>query len=324
MRKLLYRDFRGANGHRRFGELFADSIKEMSKERLLPNSLKRAREKSEKRYGAYCDELRERALGAGVDPELYFAALLYYKDEDEHCTDVILVRPDGNIAFGHNEDGEYTESNSVLASYSGITTDFTEFSSAGYTPGYTFMWNTKGLITSVNYIGMEKTLPEEIPAGFLLRDTVEAGSIDEIREKLAGVCCSTGFSLNVVDTNLGRAYSVEHRYDETSIVQVGGRFVHANHFLRLGHGYINPESNTLTRFESARRIVDALDPRSLDSAGVMAALGYLDEDADYSVLALGTSKRDSITAATMLYDSERPSEVRVLDRLSGELSVFTR
>ncbi|HPK16570.1 MAG TPA: C45 family autoproteolytic acyltransferase/hydrolase [Clostridia bacterium] len=317
MQKLRCLDLSGPDGHFRYGQAFGEAIRAFSADRPLRPSFLRMKQKAEARYPAYCKEIYDRAAGAGANGDLLFAAMLDGVKELESCTDIFIRKADGSMLYGHNEDGEYTPGNCALARYSGLKVGFTEFSAIGSMPGYTFLWNDAGLITSVNYIHHDEMRPEEPSAHFLLRDAAEASCIEEIRGRLAGKSCASAFHLNVFDTKSRRAYSVEQLFEQTDILEVTDRYAHTNHLLRLGTGYASPGWDTKPRLASARRMLAPLDPARCALSDIRAILDYTDgEDrlrSVYSDPALDAFP----TAATMLVDSAS-GEIVVIDRFCGE------
>ena len=316
MKHLRYLDLSGSGGHRRYGALFSQAIRGMAVERLLRPSFYEMKEKSFARYPEYCREIYDRAQGAGADGDLYFAAMLGGVNECESCTDVILRRKDGAVLYGHNEDGAYTPDNCALVRYSGRRVGFTEFSAAEAIPGYTFLWNEAGLITSVNYIQLDSIRYGEPSVHFLLRDAAEATCIEEIRDRLSGTSSASAFSLNVFDAKTRRAYSVEQLYDQTDVFEITDRYAHTNHLRRLGTGYAREGSDTKPRLETALRLLAALDASGATIADIRSTLDYVDPEDRLRSVYSDPATDASPTGATMLIDSES-DEIRVIDRFSG-------
>ena len=323
MAQLCYLDLSGPDAHGRFGAVFSQAIRELSIERPLKPSFYRMKEKALSRYPTFCKEIFDRAQGAGVDGDLYFAAMLDGVNERESCTDLILRRADGALLYGHNEDGDYTPDNCALARYSGEKVGFTEFSAVESIPGYSFLWNDAGLITSVNFIHLDVIRYDEPSVHFLLRDAAEATCIEEVRSKLSGTSSASAFSLNVYDTKTRRAYSVEQLYDQTDILEVTDRYAHSNHLRRLGTGYAREGSDTKPRLETAVRLLSSLDAANTTLADIGNILEFTDTQdplrSVYSDPAVDTSP----TGATMLVDSEA-DEIIVIDRFSGATLQFAQ
>lgn len=322
MGELRYFDLSGDNGHRRYGVLFANAIRALAKERPFLPSFHRMKEKAMARYPAYCQEIYDRAAGAGVDGELYFAGMLFGVNECESCTDLMLRRADGATLYGHNEDGDYTPENCALCRYSGARVSFVEFSAAISLPGYTFHWNDAGLVTSVNFIHLDEIRHDEPSAHFLLRDVVDACCIEEIRDRLHGKSCASAFSLNVYDRKSRRAYSIEHLHDKTDILEVDARYAHANHLLRLGTGYAGPGSDSKPRQATASRMLSALDAVASTLGDIRRILEYTDEENRLNSVYSDPAVDESPTGATMLYDSEA-DEILVIDRFGNRELRFT-
>lgn len=316
MHKLRCLDLSGPDGHFRYGEIFGEAIRALAVDRPLRPSFLRMKQKAEARYPAYCKEIYDRAAGAGADGDLLFAAMLDGVRELESCTDVFIRKADGSLLYGHNEDGQYEPGSCALARYSGRRVGFTEFSAVGSMPGYTFLWNDAGLVSSVNYIHHEEMRPEEPSAHFLLRDATEASCIEEIRDCFAGRSCASAFHLNVFDSKTRRAYSVEHLFDRTDILEVSDRYAHSNHLIRIDPGYASPGSDTKPRLETARRLLAALDPARCALADIRMILDYTDAGDPQRSICSGLAE-EFRTAATMLVDSAS-GEIVVIDRFSGE------
>lgn len=316
MNHLRYLDLSGDGAHRRYGAVFSEAIRSMAVQRPLRPSFFEMKEKSLKRYPEYCREIYDRAEGAGADGELYFAAMLDSVNECESCTDLILRRGDGVVLYGHNEDGKYTPDNCALARYSGLQVGFTEFSAAESIPGYTFLWNDAGLITSVNYIHLDRIRYNEPSVHFLLRDVAEATCIEDIRGRLLGKSSASAFSLNVYDIKTRRAYSVEQLYDQTDILEITDRYAHSNHLRRLGTGYAREGSDTKPRLETALRLLSSLDASGATIADIRNMLEYIDPEDRLRSIYSDPKTDASPTGATMLVDTES-GEILVIDRFSG-------
>lgn len=316
MEKLRYLDLPGPRAHRRYGEIFADVICKMAVERPLRPSFFRMKEKAAALYPAYLAEIYNRAAGAGANGDLFFAAMLDGVDECESCTDLFLRKTDGSVLYGHNEDGAYTPDNCAIVRYSGVKVGFTEFSAAESTPGYSFLWNDAGLITSVNFIQLDRFRYDEPSVHFLLRDAAEATCIEDIRDRLSGKSSASAFSLNVFDTKTRRAYSVEQLYDQTDIFEVTDRYAHTNHLLRLGTGYAREGSDTKPRFETASRLLSSLQADGATIADIRNILEYTDREDHLRSVYSDPSVDKNPTGATMLVDSES-NDILVIDRFSG-------
>lgn len=314
----------GNGAHIEYGRLFSRAINECSqkvtgKNPELPDSFYVMKERLIKRYPAYYDEVADRAKGAGVAADAYLAAMSDAIDElhGEHCTNAVVVRPDGRILFGHNEDGMYDAHNCAIVTYKTPKYHYTEFSATESMPGYTvtFNYNT-GLVTAANYIYTPYSLPEEISAQFLLRDIIECSSIGEIRAHLEGLTCATGFSIDVLDVKCKRIYAVEMLYDKLDIFEIRGKYAHSNHITHIeGVEPVDGGSNTFLRLAAAKRLMEGIDPEKAELDELRAVLEYRAPDHGCTVHT-DHGPEYSVTAAAMFLDSAL-DEIELADYLGG-------
>lgn len=314
----------GEDAHIEYGRIFSKAIRECSEKvtaenPVLPASFYVMKEKLVKRYPAYYAEVCGRAQGAGVDADAYLAAMSDAIDElhGEHCTNAVVVRPDGRVLFGHNEDGVYDAHNSAIVTYNTAKYHYTEFSATESMPGYTVTLNyNTGVVSAANYIYTKYSIPQEISAQFLLRDIMECSSVEEIREHLGGLTCATGFSTDVFDVKRGRIYAVEMLYDRLDIFEIRGKYAHSNHITHIpGVDPADGGSNTLRRLAAAQRLMEGIDAQRAEISDIERVLEYRAPSHDDTIHS-SHGPDYSVTAAAMFLDS-RADEITMRDYLGG-------
>lgn len=324
--KLRYFEFNENEASRKVGEIFADSIrKSVENITTLPEGFYEMKQKLINTFPKYYKEVCGRAEGACVDVDKYLLSVSYelYESKNEKCTDVIIKKSNGQVLYGHNEDGPYTLDNSAIIKYITDKGWYTEYTSIDSLAGTTYLWNSNGIIFSGNYIHTEHKELQEISTWFILRNIVECTSVEEIIKGIKAVKSASGFNINVIDTKVNKVYSIEFYLDKIDVIEITNKFVHTNHFIHLDgkDGYFPEDSNTKNRLKKATELLDKLDMSNSNILDIKDILEYDNSDYMNSIhFALGSNK--SITGSAFLFDSES-KYIQICDYIGNTKMNFT-
>ncbi len=295
------------------GQIYKDDIKSNCKKtrKLLKKSLIKeiisvVKGKLEKIYPQYLEEVYGKADGAGVARDAYLLYICYeVYTERERCTDVIVKQSNDEIIGGHNEDGPYSLNSVGLIKYITNYGFLCEYYCNDTLPGSTFCWNSYGLIFTCNYIYIHHKNIYGIPTWFILRNLVDCKSIDEVLQHLNVDDAASGCNVNIIDTNTKKAYSIEWRLNNLSVIEITDKFAHSNHLTRKEAGLplINPESNSKFRLEKSEELLKEIIIN--DKEDILKILQYHTEDYKLSIRHIMKNSDNSITAASFIYNSNK-------------------
>ena len=215
-----------------FSQLFTNTIKndftyfkELLKSEKVRKNLEKVKEKLEIKYPSYLAETYGRADGLNINRDEYLLNICFETySSRESCTDVIVKIDDTHIVSGHNEDLSENLDEMALVKYNNNNGYFYELSTYNCPQGTTFGWNNKGIVYSVNTVRINKNNETGIPVWFILRDIVQCGSIEEVIEKINVKDCASAFSLNIIDSNKNRAYSIEKALDKFDVLEIKEKY----------------------------------------------------------------------------------------------------
>ena len=301
----------------KLGKIYKDTIQESCKttNKLLEDSLTRetldiVRRKLEKIYPQYLEEAYGKADGAEVDRNAYLLFICYeIYTERESCTDIIVKLDNDTIIGGHNEDGDYSLKNTGLIKY---ITDYgflCEYFCTDTLPGSTFCWNSHGLIFTCNYVYVYHKNKYGIPTWFILRDLVDCKSIEEVEKHLNIDDAASGCNVNIIDTNTKKAYSIEWRLNNSSIIEVTDKFAHSNHFTRkeVGFAIANSGSNSKFRLEKSNELLN--NKRTQNEYDILNILQYHTSNEALSIRDTVVEDDGRITSATFIYNSNKQFKI---------------
>ncbi len=296
----------------KLGEIYKDDIQENCKitrelleNTLIKDTLNIVKGKLEKLYPEYLQEAYGKADGAKVDRDAYLLFICYeIYTERERCTDVI-AKIGNKIIGGHNEDGPYSLKNTGLIKYITNYGFFCEYYCNDTLPGSTFSWNSHGLIFTCNYIYIHHKNINGIPTWFILRNLIECKNIEEVLEHLNIEDAASGCNVNIIDTNAKRAYSIEWRLNNLSVLEVKDKFAHSNHLTRkeVGFPIAEPGSNTKFRLQKSEDLLEKLKIENKED--ILKILQYHTDDYKLSIRNMTIEDDNSITAATFIYNTDK-------------------
>lgn len=266
------------------------------------------------RFPRYFEEIEGIAQGAGVsESDLVLTALgpeietLQGHDTGGNCFDAIGNPPSGPLV-GHNEDlGPVYKSYSFLATIhqpyvdSDTAHTITAFAYPGAQLGFTFGWNSRGLMVSCNGI-----YPAPNPAGlgryFVNRYILESSSVEDALERLTLLKkdLALGFATTLADARSTRVVNVEMGPDVMSIVDVGEgeSLLHCNMYshndtVHVFNNFAQTSTNRLARAQELR------EPMTLRD--IVDVLGDT-KDPVFPIYRNGKKPDFLSTAATVLFD----------------------
>lgn len=287
-----------------FVEIFKDKIDKKEKEIIWNQpELERVLNNINKQYPEYLQEMYGRADGLGIDRETFLFNICYsgFK-RNEACTDIIVKVNENEIISGHNEDGLETLDEMALIKYKKENMFYFDFSAYNSPQGTTFGWNSNGIVISVNTIHTFEYHQQGVPAWFILRDIIFCSSIEEIKNKIENIHCATGFSLNVIDKNTNKAYSVEKIYDSTDILEITDRYAHTNHIIHENAKYhSNILGCTAIRLKNANEKLKMLKDKC-DREDIKNILQFYKDSSEFIYRPIGKDQYPTI--ATFIFDSK--------------------
>ena len=324
--KLRLFEFKENEASFNIGKIFSDAIRgKVSGIKDLNENFYVMKRKLIDTYPKYYKEICDRAKGAGVDKDKYLLFVSYelYESNNEKCTDIIVKNSKGEILCGHNEDGPYTLNNSAIIKYITETGWYTEYSCIDSLAGTTYLWNSNGVIFSGNYVYTKRKELKEISTWFVLRDLVECRNIDQILDKIKSVRSASGFNLNVIDTKISRAYSVEFYIDKVSVKEITGKFDHTNHFIHLDgkEGYYPKNSNTKSRLDKVSELLNKYDTDKIMVGDVKEVLEYSSDNCMYTVHIDEGVYENKVTSASFMFDSKTKT-MNIHDYLGNSEMMF--
>ena len=226
-------------------------------------------------------EILGRAEGAEMSKA---AALLMFFPEIfkriDGCTTLMLRRKDGKFLFSHNEDDKgYDHENTALVTYDYGDHVIVGFTMAEKLTGYAFGWNSYGLLYSSNYIYDTKIDLNNVSRYIMVRDVMNAKTLEEAVYRLSRMRVASAFSLNLYDRNEDRAVNVEKDIDAVYVTEIGERYARANHFTTRKDALL-PEPYASSAFRDAKvnELIPSVDAESAQIEDLQRILSYAEED----------------------------------------------
>lgn len=228
--------------------------------------------------------------------------------EAENCFDVIANPASGRLIVGHNEDWATQYGPFGYLIYVGQThtqqaaREIATYSYPASSLGFTFGWNSDGLVVSCNGI-----TPSEPRAGgygryFINRYVLEARSLDDAlgRLRLLSAAAAYGFGVTLAMAHSTRAVHVEIGPGRFSAVYVneGSSFVHTNMFSHADMADI-PQAvgpSTAARYARAQELMPVLTEDN-----VRSLLGDT-KNASYPIYRTGKAPDTGATLVTAVFD----------------------
>ena len=192
------------------------------------------------------DEVRGTADGAGVAfyPDLFAlnldieisskflsgaAAHAAAAPFSKGCSDVHLIVPESKVqGWGHNEDGELSDLNDfyfVTANIAGFR--YFAMAYAGRLAGWTYGWNSHGVVHSVNALYTLKETPLGLGTNFMAREMLRASSVADAvqRAKRGGQDGGSHFNIGSIHATCGSRdpcqVSIETSWEGSTVLNLG-------------------------------------------------------------------------------------------------------
>ena len=291
-----------------FAGLFKENIKDFKKAEVYlcdQEKFKIVKNNINKVYPEYLEEMYGRADGLGINRDDFLIEMCFSGfTSKEACTDIVVKVSDNEIVSGHNEDLSETIEEAALIKYKKDEMFYFDFSTWNCPQGTTFGWNSNGIVISVNTIHTFEYHQQGVPAWFILRDIVFSRSIEEIEKKIEKVYCTTGFSLNVVDKNLYKAYSIEKIYDNLDIIEITDKYVHTNHIIHPKTKYSSKLLGCTTiRWTQANRKLQDLKNKQCTMKEIKDILQFYHDPSQYIYRPIKKDE-DCCTIATFVFNSK--------------------
>ena len=336
-----YHEFEEKDAAFKIGRLFGKRIKEIMAIYEIDDEMdevqRQALELTASKLPGCIKEIEERARGAGVSFNQMFKYIIDHDFDtrleaskpSDHCTDVMIKRPDGLILKGHTEDIYATEESCAIIKHITEYGWYVELAIPEALAGATVAWNSKGICFSGNTIYGTQLAKANLPTTLVLRTFVDCGSIDEIVALAKEFPVMADFNLNILDKNSNEACSLEISQNKVSVLRLKDYYVHSNHLLHvLGHEdentyqILGTNSNTKFRLEKAGELIRGIDISKADYNDLAKIMGYRGADNLSSIHKLpipGTTT--DFTVYTVLCDSVTGT-IHVTDHISKEQAVF--
>ncbi len=308
-----------------FSQLFTNTIKndftyfkELLKDENIRKNLEKVKEKLKIKYPDYLAETYGRADGFNINRDEYLLNICFETySPRESCTDIAIKIDDTHIVSGHNEDLSENLDEIALVKYNTNDGYFYEFSTYNCPQGTTFGWNNKGIVYSVNTVRIKENNETGIPVWFILRDIVQCGSIEEVIEKINVKDCASAFSLNIIDSNKNKAYSIEKILDKFDILEIKEKYIHTNHIIHpnMNDNICLKTDSTLTRLDIGNKLLDKVNVKEASIKDVKNILQFNKSKNEYIYRKIGEDEYP--TVATFLFNSKM-KEIQIYSYYDGE------
>ena len=256
----------------------------------------RYREATRQAFPWLIEELDGAAEGAGVDPELLFAASVEELWEERpsepgraegRCTDVLVapgVTSTGHLLVAHNNDLSASSESDVIAIERDVPGDVLVFS-IGIGPWISVGWNSAGL----SLTGNEVSPTDErcgIPRLLLVRAQLRARTLAEAVELTLHPMRASAYNTVLADAREAVNVEASAADHECWGPDSGGAIVHTNHYV----------SERMARYEADRAYAGRSARRLGRARHLLAELGSTpaDEQALMTILSDHENGRDSI------------------------------
>ena len=265
------------------GSKFKDQIQQAFSKSALYNHLKEQdkinpkwfnnlHEIAEKHYPQYLAEIS--GIADGADLAYRDVAIINFrgsfKAERVGCSTVIFKNQE-YIIVAHNEDHEAIlgELAYLLIVKLSNGTSFIAYTYPGCLPGFSFSFNSHGLIQSANAMP-DPVAKIGIPRHLLDRYMVEAPTIDDALQRAQINPRSGGFSYNIASMYEKRVVNIETTSEEADITEINDRYVHTNHYIsnKLKNIPI-PVGSTEARYNRGQELLMSADKSSTESLNIL-------------------------------------------------------
>lgn len=247
----------------------------------VAETVRKLRLKLEKEYPDAYAEILGRAEGASMCEDAAF--LMFFPEifkRVDGCTTLMLRRNDGAFLLSHNEDDKgYDPANTALVTYDYGDHTITGFTMAEKLTGYAFGWNSYGLLYSSNYIYDTKIDLNQVSRYIMVRDVMNARTIEEAVYRLSRMRVASAFSLNLYDRVQDKAVNVEKDIDAIYVTEVHDRYARANHFTTRKDSLL-PEPYVSSAFRDAKvnELIPAVSAETATIEDLQKILAYAEED----------------------------------------------
>ncbi len=306
-------------------------VREKYEEKILSTDVRESvlkmKAKVLQEYPAAYEEILGRAAGSGMSADAAF--LMFFPEifrKADGCTTLILRRSDGRFLFSHNEDDiAYDRDNTALVTYDHGDHQIVSFTMAEKLTGYSFGWNSYGLLYSSNYVYDTKLDLDNISRYVMVRDVMSAKTLEDAVYRLARMRVASAFSMNIYDRNENRAANVEKDTDAVYVTEIRDRYARANHFTTRKDSLLpEPYASSAFRDERVNERILFVNAETAVIDDLQTILNDSGEDWFHSVYKDPNRfpyKEKSCTIANFSYDG-LTDRILIRDCFDGSLLTF--
>ena len=250
------------------------------------------------------------------------------------CSDVHLIVPEHKVqGWGHNEDGEISDLNDfyfVTANISGFR--YFAMCYAGRLCGWTYGWNSHGVVHSVNALYTLKETPMGLGTNFMAREMLRASSVANAVQRAQRGSQDGGSHFNIgsiyaaCDKDDPCQVSIETSWEGATVLNLGHEplqssfYSHFNAYLHTDKPAAGDYTSSIYRL--ARATTMASRPAAADAAPLMLpqVLDMLGDNFTYPYclhrcntkedpyITITTSLIDLVSRRIQVYTSQTSSE----------------
>jgi hypothetical protein len=271
-------------------------------------------EKVLKVFPDYICELKQKALGSGVDYMDLFA--LYCQELLElgsGCSTILYRRRNNEVLIAHNEDDNFVEGNSALTVVNNGSLKEANCDYFDSPFGNAFSWNSYGIVITINYVYTENPDILGIPRTFIPRFAMESVSLENAIERMNMIkeIISSGYSLNILDTKTNNACNIEISKGIVVVHYLEKQLVHTNHYLSPempDYKKVDEGSSSIFRSEKLNSLLN--EKMDFELCSLQRNLSYRGANYDDSVIR--TDEDSHITGYQFLL-STKDKRINILE-----------
>ncbi len=236
-------------------------------DRLKPEWFDDLHEHAKKHFSQYLAEIS--GIADGADLDYRDIAIINFRGSlpEKGCSTVILKKQD-KIILAHNEDHE-----TVLGELAYLLIvelqdgpSFLAYTYPGCMPGYSFSFNSHGIIMSAN------AMPDPdnqigVPRHLLDRSMLEANNIEDALKRILMPQRSGAFSYNLVSMKDKRIINLEITSKKHHVTEIQDKYFHTNHFISDElKGILIPLGTTQSRYQRGVDLISYTTQKSAKEA----------------------------------------------------------
>jgi len=136
-------------------------------------------------------------------------------------------------------------------------------------------------------------------------------------EKINVKDCASAFSLNIIDSNKNKAYSIEKILDKFDILEIKEKYIHTNHIIHpnMNDNICLKTDSTLTRLDIGNKLLDKVNVKEASIKDVKNILQFNKSKNEYIYRKIGEDEYP--TVATFLFNS-KVKEIQIYSYYDGK------